>query len=139
MSTASETLIRVYTADITRIEVDAVVNASNEGLRHLGGVAGALLSAAGHQLQTACEEYLRKNNLKEVKAGNAMHTPGFNLKAPYVIHAVGPDGHACRDDTQFRQLLQNAIVNTLKEAQQIKVTTLALPLISAGVLRFLSS
>ena len=136
--TARDTLIKVYTADITRLDVDAVVNASNENLRHLGGVAAALLAAAGPQLQTACNEYLYQQRLKVVPVGQVMVTPGFRLHARHVIHAVGPDGNACRDEQKFRQLLSMAIVNTFREAQRMNAITLALPLISAGVLRFLS-
>ena len=135
--TAGDTLIKVYTADITRLDVDAVVNASNENLKHLGGVAYALLAAAGPQLQTACDEYLYQLHLKELPVGNVMRTPGFNLRARFVIHAVGPNGHACRDEQQFRQLLETAISNTFREAQTINAITLALPLISAGMLCFL--
>lgn len=130
---APNTVIRVYTTDITRLEVDAVVNASNQNLKHLGGVAGALLAAAGYQLQTATEDYLWKNHLHEIPVGNAMHTPGFLLPAKHVIHAVGPSGHDIRDEKKFRQLLENAFLNTFKEAQSLEVKTLGLPLISSGV------
>ena len=130
---APSTVIKVYTADITRLEVDAVVNASNENLKHLGGVAGALLSAAGPQLQTACDEYLYQQKKKELQVGEVMHTGGYRLKAPYVIHAVGPNGNQVRNEQQFRDLLQRTIRNTFREAKDLRITALALPLISSGL------
>ncbi|NLO96651.1 MAG: RNase III inhibitor, partial [Peptococcaceae bacterium] len=71
--------------DITKMEVDAIVNAANTGLQMGGGVCGAIFKAAGAaQLQAAC------NKLAPIKTGEAVITPGFNLPAKYVIHTAGP-------------------------------------------------
>ena len=71
--------------DITKMNVDAIVNAANTDLLMGGGVCGAIFKEAGaEQLQLAC------NALSSIKTGEAAVTPGFNLSAKYVIHAVGP-------------------------------------------------
>jgi O-acetyl-ADP-ribose deacetylase (regulator of RNase III) len=71
-------------ADITTLDIDAIVNAANEGLRPGGGVCGAIHAAAGPQLARACER------VAPCPTGEARITAGFNLPAKYVIHAVGP-------------------------------------------------
>lgn len=77
--------IEIRKGSITRMEVDAIVNAANEGLWAGGGVCGVIFSEAGHQkLQEAC------SRIGHCDTGSAVITPGFNLKAKYIIHAVGP-------------------------------------------------
>ena len=71
--------------DITKMKVDAIVNAANTDLQMGGGVCGAIFKAAGAaQLQSACDK------LAPIKTGEAVITPGFNLPAKFVIHAAGP-------------------------------------------------
>jgi O-acetyl-ADP-ribose deacetylase (regulator of RNase III) len=71
--------------DITKMKVDAIVNAANTDLQMGGGVCGAIFKAAGAaQLQAACDK------LAPIKTGEAVITPGFNLPAKFVIHAAGP-------------------------------------------------
>lgn len=71
--------------DITKMEVDAIVNAANTGLQMGGGVCGAIFKAAGaRELQAACDR------LAPIKTGEAVITPGFALPAKYVIHTAGP-------------------------------------------------
>lgn len=71
--------------DITKMKVDAIVNAANGRLKMGGGVCGAIFMAAGvDKLQAAC------NELEPVESGNAVITPGFSLYAKYIIHAIGP-------------------------------------------------
>ena len=72
-------------SDITKLDTDAIVNAANSALQAGGGVCGAIFKAAGHhRLQEACDK------IGHCDVGSAVITPGFDLKAKYIIHAVGP-------------------------------------------------
>ena len=115
--------------DITKIEVDAIVNAANTQLQIGGGVCRAIFNAAGaREMQAAC------NKVGPIEMGEAVITPGFNLPAKYVIHAAGPiyfDGKHGEE-----QLLYTAYMNSLKLAQENKCESIALPLISSGILGY---
>ena len=115
--------------DITKIEVDAIVNAANTQLQIGGGVCRAIFNAAGaREIQAAC------NKVGPIEMGEAVITPGFNLPAKYVIHAAGPiyfDGKHGEE-----QLLYTAYMNSLKLAQENKCESIALPLISSGILGY---
>ena len=77
--------IQIQKISITELAVDAIINAANDGLWAGGGVCGAIFKAAGYeQLQEACKK------IGHCDTGSAVITPGFNLKAKYIIHAVGP-------------------------------------------------
>lgn len=113
--------------DITLMHVDAVVNAANTKLRKGGGVCGAIFSAAGaKQLQEACDK------LSPIKTGEAVITPGFNLRAKFIIHAAGPKYKSC-EVIKSRQLLYSAYIQSLKLAEQNKCESIAFPLISSGI------
>ena len=113
--------------DITKMKVDAIVNAANTDLQMGGGVCGAIFKAAGAvQLQAACDR------LAPIKTGEAVITPGFGLPAKFVIHAAGPVYRQWNKE-QNEQHLRAAYTNSLKRAVENDCETLAFPLISSGI------
>jgi len=115
-------------ADITKLSVDAIVNAANSSLLGGGGVDGAIHRAAGPELVMACRM------LQGCKTGEAKVTPGFKLPAKFVIHTVGP---VWQDGTKGEpELLAQCYVNSLRRAAEIKAETIAFPAISTGIYRF---
>jgi len=117
--------MEVVEADITQLDVEAVVNAANDRLAPGGGVCGAIHRAAGNELAEACRK------IGGCPTGQARLTPGFNLRAKYVIHAVGPvwQGGGAQEDF----LLADAYRHSLELAQQHKVASIAFPAISTGI------
>ena len=113
--------------DITKMEVDAIVNAANTELRMGGGVCGAIFNAAGvEQMTEACSK------LAPIKTGEAVITPGFALPARHVIHAAGPVyKEECME--QNETLLRAAYTNSLRLAVEHKLESVAFPLISSGI------
>ncbi len=124
--------IQIVTGDITSEEVDAIVNAANSNLAHGGGVAGAIVRAGGYEIQRESDEYVRKHG--PVPTGEAVVTGAGNLKAKYVIHAVGPvwrGGKANEPD-----LLRSAVYSALSRAHELELKSLAMPAISMGIFGF---
>ena len=118
--------IEVLEGDITRLPVDAVVNAANSRLAGGGGVDGAIHRAAGAaELQAACRE------LGGCDTGDAKITPGFNLPARHIIHTVGP---VYRDGQHGEpELLASCYRRSLEVAVENRLKTVAFPAISTGV------
>ena len=118
--------INILQKGITEMEVDAIVNAANEGLQAGSGVCGAIFSAAGHDaLQDACDE------IGHCETGDAVVTPGFDLPAKYVIHAVGPRWHGGTEGEA--ELLASCYVCSLECAHELGCHSIAFPLISSDI------
>jgi O-acetyl-ADP-ribose deacetylase (regulator of RNase III) len=118
--------IAVVRGDITECNVDAIVNAANSYLKHGGGVAGAIVRKGGAVIQ---EE---SDTIGFVPVGGSALTSGGALKAPFVIHAVGPRWGEGGEEAKLRQ----AVVSTLALASDRLFTTIAMPAISGGIFGF---
>ena len=118
--------IQIKKISIVDLDTDAIVNAANSDLMAGGGVCGAIFSAAGYnKLQDACYK------IGHCDTGSAVITPGFNLKAKYIIHAVGPiwNGGKCGEPEH----LYSAYYKSLKLATENHCRSIGFPLISAGI------
>lgn len=114
---------------ISELEVDAIVNAANEDLKPGSGVCGAIFKAAGYEkLQTACK------SIGHCDTGGAVITDGFDSKAKYIIHAVGPKWNGGRDKEE--SLLYDAFYKSLTLAKENECHSIGFPLISTGVYKF---
>lgn len=117
------TAIILKLGDITEEDTEAIVNAANSQLQHGAGVAGAIVRKGGRTIQD------ESNYIGFVPVGNAAITGGGNLKARYVIHAVGPRmGEGAEDEK-----LRNATHNSLLLAEENNIRTLSFPAISTGI------
>ncbi|XP_038559138.1 protein mono-ADP-ribosyltransferase PARP14-like isoform X2 [Micropterus salmoides] len=133
VQTSSGVLVSVSKADICMFRVDAVVNAANEDLQHIGGLALALLNAAGPQLQKISNDYISTNG--KLRAGDAIVTGACNLPCKYVVHAVGPRFSDYDMKTSVWRL-KLAVKESLSQAEKVHCSTIALPAISSGVFGF---
>jgi O-acetyl-ADP-ribose deacetylase (regulator of RNase III) len=120
--------IELVRGDITKLKVDAIVNAANTSLLGGGGVDGAIHRTAGKELLLACEK------LGGCPTGSAKATPGFNLHAKWVFHAVGPvwSGGSHGED----ELLAGCYRRSLELAREHQANSIAFPAISTGIYRF---
>lgn len=118
--------IRLVQRDITEQNTDAIVNAANSQLQHGGGVAGAILRKGGQIIQD------ESNNIGYVPVGKAAITTAGSLPSKYVIHAVGPRWGEGDEDNK----LKNAVLSSLKLADEKNLKSITIPAISAGIFGF---
>ncbi|KAB2850962.1 MAG: hypothetical protein F9K44_03255 [Hyphomicrobiaceae bacterium] len=120
--------VEVVEGDITRMRVDAIVNAANSELRPGGGVCGAIFRAAGYdQLEEACRAIGR------CETGGAVLTPAFGIKqARFIVHAVGPI-YASHSPEEAERLLASAYRSAIDAAHSAGAQSIAIPAISTGI------
>jgi O-acetyl-ADP-ribose deacetylase (regulator of RNase III) len=118
--------LKLVEGNIVALQVDAIVNAANKSLILGGGVAGAIRNFGGPSIQEEC------NAIGQIEVGEAVITGAGNLKADYVIHAVGPVYGEGDEDNK----LADATLNSLKIAQKKKIKSIAFPAISTGIFHF---
>ena len=119
-------VLELVEGDITEMATDAIVNAANAQLVMGGGVAGAIRRKGGPAIQDECDK------ISPTFVGGAVITTGGDLKAKYVIHAVGPRMGEGNEDEKLR----NATLNSLKVADDNKLKAIAFPAISTGIFGF---
>jgi O-acetyl-ADP-ribose deacetylase (regulator of RNase III) len=124
-------LIEILQADITTLELDAIVNAGNAALSGGGGVDGAIHRAAGPGLSATCKAIPMVRPFVRCPTGEARITPGFRLPARWIIHTVGPVWSGGREGEP--ELLASCYRNTLHLAAEHGITSIAFPAISCGV------
>lgn len=123
--------VQVVVGDITRQDVEAIVNAANSSLLGGGGVDGAIHRAGGPEILAECQEIRRTRFPEGLPTGEAVITTGGKLAALYVIHTVGPIYGEHGD--QEAELLANCYHNSLTLAVEKNLTSIAFPAISTGV------
>ena len=122
--------LQIVRGDITTEAVDAIVNAANEHLQHGGGVAWAISKKGGPAIQNESNDWIRQHG--PVPHPAPAWTSGGLLPAKYVIHAVGPVWGDGDEDKK----LSNAVTGSLRVADELKCTSIALPAISTGIFGF---
>lgn len=126
-------MLRIQQGDITKFQVDVIVNAANSAMLGGGGVDGAIHRAAGPELRKACEAYAEDGGVR-CPVGYVRVTPAFRLPAKFVIHTVGP---IWRDGAHGEMAaLALCYSNVLLTAQALGVQSIAFPAISTGAFGF---
>jgi len=128
----SKGMIKLVQGDITKLQVDAIVNAANTSLLGGGGVDGAIHRAGGPAVLEACRKIVARQG--GCKTGEAVITTAGNLPAKFVIHTVGPVWNGGGNGEE--QLLANAYWNSLLLASEHNIKTIAFPNISTGIYHF---
>ncbi|XP_006869486.1 PREDICTED: poly [ADP-ribose] polymerase 14 [Chrysochloris asiatica] len=123
----------VQKGDLTRFPVEVVVNAANENLEHTSGLAGALLKAAGPELQSNCDDIVKMKG--KIQAGSAVITKAGKLPYYHVIHAVGPRWRV-NEAPKCEFLLRRVVEESLQLAEKHRYKSIAIPAISSGVFGF---
>ena len=122
--------LQIVQGDITLEEVDAIVNAANEYLQHGGGVAWAIVRRGGEVIQKESDKWIKQNGL--VSHTHPAWTSGGDLPAKYIIHAVGPVWGDGDEDKK----LADAVTGSLRVADELKCSSIAMPAISTGIFGF---
>ncbi|XP_049733945.1 protein mono-ADP-ribosyltransferase PARP14 [Elephas maximus indicus] len=123
----------VQQGDLTHFPVEVVVNASNESLNHVGGLAAALSKAAGPELQSDCDQIVKKKG--KIPPGSAVISKAGKLPYRHVIHAVGPMWKV-NDAPRCTYLLRTVVEESLYLAEKHKYKSIAIPAISSGIFGF---
>ena len=126
----SNQTIQIVQGDITTEEVDAIVNAANEHLQHGGGVAWAISKKGGSKIQQESNDWIRLHG--RVSHSRPAWTSGGLLPARYVIHAVGPVWGDGDEDNK----LESAVTGSLRVADELYLTSIAMPAIATGIFGF---
>lgn len=126
------TIIELLKGDITRLRVDAIVNAAKNSLMGGGGVDGAVHKAGGSEILRECEEIVKRQG--GCPTGEAVITTAGNMPSKYVIHTVGPVWKGGYENE--KQLLSNCYKNSLNIAVQNGIKSIAFPNISTGIYKF---
>ena len=121
--------LKLVKGDITKVEVDAIVNAANTSLLGGGGVDGAIHRAGGSEILEACKKI--RNKQGGCKVGEAVYTTAGRLNAQYVIHTVGPRWNGGK--SKEAQKLKSCYENVLRIAQELELKSIAFPNISTGI------
>ncbi|TXT53318.1 MAG: hypothetical protein BAJALOKI2v1_1050009 [Promethearchaeota archaeon] len=119
----NNSVIKLKKGDITEMSTDAIVNAANAQLVMGGGVAGAIRNKGGREIQKECDKK------SPISVGEAVITTGGNLKARFVIHAVGPR----MGEGDEEEKLKNATISSLKVMDENNLETISFPAISTGI------
>lgn len=124
--------IQLLKGDITKVQVDIIVNAANTSLLGGGGVDGAIHRAGGHEILDACKAI--RNRQGGCKVGEAVYTTAGNLDALYVIHTVGPKWN--NGNSNEAEKLKYCYLNSLQIAENLGCESIAFPNISTGIYRY---
>jgi len=124
--------IKLVKGDITKISVDAIVNAANSSLMGGGGVDGAIHRAGGKIIHDECMKIVEKQG--GCPTGEAVYTSAGNLPAKFVIHTVGPIWYGGKRNEE--DLLKSCYINSLKLAENLNLKTISFPNISTCVYHF---
>lgn len=127
ISTTGSNEIQLLEGDITRVDVDAIVNPANSHLMHGGGLAGVLDQKAGPTLQQESTAWVQEHG--PVRHHSPAYTSAGALPFQYIIHAVGPIWGSGDEEAKLRA----AVLGSLKKADELKLSAVALPAISCGV------
>ncbi|MGJ8454335.1 macro domain-containing protein [Pseudothermotoga sp. U03pept] len=125
-----KTIVEVVQDDITKQETQVIVNAANSRLQHGGGVAAAIVRAAGVEVQMESNEYVKRFGLVPVSA--VAVTNAGKLKAKYIFHAVGP----VWGEGKEHEKLYDCVINILSKADELMIESISIPAISSGIFGF---
>jgi O-acetyl-ADP-ribose deacetylase (regulator of RNase III) len=123
--------VKLYRKSITKLNVDAIVNAANDKLANIGGVAEVIEKAAGSQMKMECDDIILTK--RKIQEGNNVTTSAGNLNYKAVIHAVGPRWYDHQDKSHCLDILKDTIINILKKASRQGYKSVAMPPISSGL------
>jgi putative ATPase len=120
--------------DMTTENVDAIVNAANEKLDHVSGLAGSIVKKGGEIIQVESDNLIWERRSMPLEEGDVAVTTAGRLPAKHVIHAVGPVWHGGKNGEEV--ILHLAVSNVLSKAEEMKLASVSIPAISSGIFGF---